>query len=99
MGILETIAKQEVKRWLSPYALRGDTVEYTASGIMSIGSLHLSANVGNYAWFNGESVKLKSRQVAVTMVGGVPCLYIFSLEKLFEEILHPEIEVSQPGLF
>jgi hypothetical protein len=99
MSFLETIAKQEVKRWLSPYALRGDSIEYTASGQPGIGSHRLCAQVGAYAWFNGESVKLTSRQVAVTKVGGVPCLYIFSLVELYEEILHPERTADQLTLF
>jgi hypothetical protein len=90
MSFLQTIARQEVKRWLSPYVLRGDSIEYTASGQPGIGSNRLCAQVGSYAWFNGESVKLTSRQVAVTKMGGVPCLYIFSLAELWQEILDSE---------
>lgn len=99
MGILETIAREEAKRWISPYVLRGDSIEFTAASWMGIGSKRLSAQVGNYASYNGELVKLKSREVAVTMIGGIPCLFIFSLTELYEEVLHPEKQVSQLGLF
>lgn len=99
MSFLEATARQEVKRWLSPYVLRGDSIEYIGSSWMGIGSNRLSAQVGNYVRFDGKIIKLGTRQVAVTMVGGVPCLYIFSLADLYEEVLHPEAAVRQPSLF
>ncbi len=99
MGFLETIAKQEAKRWLSPYVLRGDSIEFTAHSWMGIGSRRLSATVGGYAWYEGQSVKLTSRQMAVTEIGGIKCLYIFSLAELYHEILHPEEAVEQISLF
>lgn len=99
MGILEAIARQEAKRWLSVYVLRGDSIESTASGQMGRGSRLFGACVGGYAFYNGEGVKLTSRQVAVTRIGGIDCLFIFSLAELYHEILHPEETVEQISLF
>lgn len=98
MIFLEQTARQIALDWLRPRIERGESIKDVADSMAGRASSGCWVQIGGYAWRRGQSHKLQARQVAVTKIGGVPCLYIFELADLFDEVLHPERE-TQISLF
>jgi len=91
------------KALIRPYVQRGESVASLAASMMGAASADGYAQIGGYAALpgdvnaeHGRSVRLRRDEVAVTQVGGAPCLHRFSLAELHAEILQ---EALQPRLF
>jgi len=70
------IAKKEYR----PYVERGDTIEYTKTGYMGVGTRDYSMATGGY--FNGT--KLKPNEVVVSFPNGD--FYKFTLEEIWKAV-------------
>ena len=80
-----TNPRQIAKNLIRPY-VKNESVAQLADSYLGHASADYNAQVGGYAWSNGQSTKLGHFQVAVTRIQGKDCLYIFDLEELYKEI-------------
>ena len=77
---------REIAKNLIRPCVKNESVEQLANSYLGVASPKYWAQVGGYAWCNGQSTKLGHFQIAVTKIHGTACLYIFNLKELYQEI-------------
>ena len=88
------IAKEAAIQLVRVYALRGDDVDHFKKGYLGSRCDEYSASVGGYMWGkNDERLgKVPNTKILVTEVNGKLVNEVFSLYKIWEEILAGKIQ-------
>ncbi|MFA5398310.1 MAG: hypothetical protein WC346_20020 [Methanogenium sp.] len=90
--------KHEAKRFaidfISPYILRGDSVESIISGQGGQSCSDFRIQIGGYIWDSTIQKLLyhaKRDEIVVDRIGNKNCLFIFKVSKLADEIMSGQL--------
>jgi|GEM_PF-3940775 len=91
-------AREAAKNLIRSYVLRGDTIKQLADGMLGAANDHYFASIGGYIW-NGSHTngtahmvrKVGRLQIGVEQLDGKDCDEVFSLNKIYNEILSEKI--------
>jgi len=81
--------------FIQPYVERGSSLAWLRRRLTGRQWDGIRVQLGGYLWHGETAERLSRGEVAVTELGGEPCLHCFELRSLYRELY----ERQQPSLF